>query len=524
MIANELRSKHRIPSSPRPDSDDEDDDADGEEDGEDDDLELDDDVDSGSWNGIMSEVDDGTSSEHIVNVKSRVPAVKRQVRFAVPDSDSDSDSTTTETSNDINEMFPDIFVAQASLDPGFRREIEQDADDTSSVASYWDLHDSMSPPDVAAEKRLVEVLDNDDVESTPVPSPEDTQDLDGYDSDGDTTEEDIPEPSARRKQLHIRRVETAGSSDSDTDRLIKPRRGRPRSGHFDLDRADEKPIAVMHPVTRKLIIFTPEKTRGFDLSPESFRGLEGLFNSMAQSSPITRHSSQDIMMAPMLSNCSLPDILSSYPFGSIEAFLPSAGVNEVAEDDSDFSGEQVDEEEAMLNLDDFIEFEAHSSGDEDEAKEDNEDDVWDEAEAEAEEEDESPTTPCRRPSTSSVPDDAHMDLHPLLAHFENTTDVGAFRRNQINQQLILSGAASSESLAFSGPYMMGTLKGIKSDRLESATTSLSPVRRRKRSSVSMADAETVRSSLDAKRKASETLNSQAHKKHRSISDVRDIAL
>ena len=279
----------------------------------------------------------------------------------------------------------------------------------------------------------------------------------------------------------------------------------------------------MHPVTRKLIIFTPEKTRGFDLSPESFRGLEGLFSSMSQTSPITRHSSQDVMMAPMLSNCSLPDILSSYPFGSVEAFLPAVDLSRAGEDDSDFSGEQVDDEEAMLNLDDFIEFEAPSSEDEDEAKEaGQEDNDWDGAEGE----DESPTTPDRRPSSAlSTSSDIAMDLHPLLAHFENNTDVGAFRRNQINQQLILSGAASSESLAFSGPYMMGTLKGIKSDRLDSASASLSPVRRRKRSSVSVSDAHEFRgSSLDSKRKASESLNGQNHKKHRSISDVRDIAL
>jgi len=343
-------------------------------------------------------------------------------------------------------------------------------------------------------------------------------------ADGDTTEEDVPEPPARRKQLHVRRVEAAGSSDSDTDRPIRIRRGRPRSGQFDLDRADEKPIAVMHPVTRKLIIFTPEKARGFDLSPESFRGLESFFTSLTQTSPITRHSSQNVMMAPMLSSCNLPDLLSSYPFGPIEAFLPSADVNAAVEDESDYSGEQVDEEEAMLNLDDFIEFEALSSGDEDEADDAGQGDEneWDGPEGD----DEGPTTPDCRPSTAdSSTSDANMDIHPLLAHFENNSDVGAFRRNQINQQLILSGAATAESLAFSGPYLMGTLKGIKSDRLDGAATSLSPVRRRKRSSVSISDANEVRrSALDSKRKASEGLHSQHHKKHRSISEVGDIAL
>jgi len=202
MIADELDTRRRDAGPPRPESDDEEDDADGEDDGggdddddddDDDNLdmnrngEVDDDAESGSWAGIVSEVESPSGPEYAV--KSRDQAgVKRQVRFAVPDSDSDSDSTTTETSNDIHDMFPDIFVAQASLDPGFRREIEQDADDASSVASYWDFHDTTSPDGATGQRGLVELLEEDDAEaSTPVPSPEDAEDLDGYDCESRDT-------------------------------------------------------------------------------------------------------------------------------------------------------------------------------------------------------------------------------------------------------------------------------------------------------------------------------------------------
>lgn len=80
--------------------------------------------DGASWNGI---------SESDANMTgASVP--KRQVRFAdLPDSD--SDSTSSDVS--VHQFFPDIFVEQGSLDPGFRREIENDSDSSVS-SSFWD--------------------------------------------------------------------------------------------------------------------------------------------------------------------------------------------------------------------------------------------------------------------------------------------------------------------------------------------------------------------------------------------------
>ncbi len=124
------------------DGDDEDDDEDGDdleineedliaEDGSDDDEDEDSEGvdladDGASWNGV---------SESDAVTKLQTP-VKRQVRFAdVPDSD--SDSTATDTSAFAKEFFPDIFVEQNALDPGFRREIEHESDSSVS-SSFWD--------------------------------------------------------------------------------------------------------------------------------------------------------------------------------------------------------------------------------------------------------------------------------------------------------------------------------------------------------------------------------------------------
>lgn len=88
--------------------------------------------DGASWNGISES--DANHNGAVVGVQASPP--KRQVRFAgVPDSD--SDSTTSEVSVHDSQYFPDIFVEQNLLDPGFRREIEHESDSSVS-SSFWD--------------------------------------------------------------------------------------------------------------------------------------------------------------------------------------------------------------------------------------------------------------------------------------------------------------------------------------------------------------------------------------------------
>lgn len=154
IITHELhRKRPATPTSTRPipsdlDNGDEENAADADNDDSEDENEnenenflesMDEDVDetgSVSWNGFTSENDEPASAEVDTAEPVSTTPVERHVRFAgVPDSESDSD----ETEEDVDDFFPDIFIAQDSLDSNFRREIEQDDDDDSSVsATYWD--------------------------------------------------------------------------------------------------------------------------------------------------------------------------------------------------------------------------------------------------------------------------------------------------------------------------------------------------------------------------------------------------
>lgn len=89
-----------------------------------------------SWNGFSVEDEQPPYPVDTPSAEQSGNSVERHVRFAgVPESDSDSD----ETDDDHNDFFPDIFIAQDSLDSGFRREIEQDDDDDSDISlTYWD--------------------------------------------------------------------------------------------------------------------------------------------------------------------------------------------------------------------------------------------------------------------------------------------------------------------------------------------------------------------------------------------------
>jgi hypothetical protein len=123
-------------------------------------------------------------------------------------------------------------------------------------------------------------------------------------------------------------------------------------------------------------------------------------------------------------------------------------------------------------------------------------------------------------TTPSRPVTAHSDSN--LSHI-NSRNVGAFRQNQTNAQLMGSGA-TRDSIAFSGPLNSTTIRGIKSDRFDTAAAPLTPARRHKRQSSDM-----MRSPLDAvsqKRKASgETESFNSHKKQKSISsDVAGLQL
>lgn len=131
-------------------------------------------TDEKSWNGIS----DGTDHEGDMNeLESPFPATptERHVRFAnVPDSDSDS----TDTDDDHADMFPDIFVDQATLDPAIRREIDRDPEESSSSGSFWDFQGRLdeyssgeSEADLFLPSTAVSTAPPSDEELTPTATP-----------------------------------------------------------------------------------------------------------------------------------------------------------------------------------------------------------------------------------------------------------------------------------------------------------------------------------------------------------------
>lgn len=278
-------------------------------------------------------------------------------------------------------------------------------------------------------------------------------------------------------------------SDSDAESPVKGQRGQPRVGRYNLDRSDKKPIAVLNPLTRKMMIFTPNRRRQLDLSPEQFN-LPWAIEE--QSSPILSNSA-NMMLSAMFSSNTFGDFVNTQAMGPAEAFFPFQSEANTADESSSAPSMHGDDDdgEKQLDISDFITWDdGDSSGEEGEG------DNWE------------PSSTPVRPSTA-------CSEREVLSHLNSET-VGAFRRNQINQQLILSNQATQDSLAFSGPYNYTALKGLKSDRFDTAAVPLTPIRRHKKHLSELA--RSPLESVSAKRKASGDVSSN-HKRQRSISDV-----
>ncbi|KAI1754965.1 hypothetical protein F4782DRAFT_427139 [Xylaria castorea] len=513
ILSDELH--HVTRSSPRPDQqedeeDDDDDDDDDEALGDDEggDYEGDDDdaEDNTSWDGLPSEPEQ-IEIDDLANL--HVPIVQRRVRFDVPDSDDDDDTETDEET--AHGFFPDLFVDKSKLDPSFRLEVDQNSDDDSDA--YWDHYGTSNTIGTVFEEEssdfeaLMNAVEEDDSTpvatpmthndmstafSTPVASPEkDEVSLDGYQTDGETTDEEEPVPRPIRRKT--RRDPTEEASETSDVEIIKGRRGHPRVGRFSLDKSSKKPIAMVNPRTGKLMIFTTHRSlkRGLDLSPEQF---QFPFFDQTQSSPILGNPG-NIMMSGMISSNTFGDFMNTHAVGPAEAWYAQVPDSNAHGDSSGSEGQVVDDEEKNLRIEDFLEI-------------DDDSDSSDNQEFEKDDRDEILCTPGR-PTTSS------SDVTSLLDHFEHNSNlVGAFRRDQAHHRLITRSKATHDSLAFSGPYFEGTLRGIKDGRIATANVPISPLRRRKK----MTEFTSSPLSSSTKRKASSD-HRMGHKKQRSLPDV-----
>lgn len=195
-------------TSPRPPTDDGNEEEDDDDDDEasdqdievevelsvDENIDLDDADEQTSWAGIVSDPDDNHFSNFDFYLEASAfpsdTAVERHVRFDVPSSDSDS----TDTEDDHADLFPDIFVSQNSLDPSFRREIENDPDGSSDSGTFWDYagqHQATGDSD--AEEITRQFSDDETPTATPhsqqiraedtTPTFTGVEELDGYESE-----------------------------------------------------------------------------------------------------------------------------------------------------------------------------------------------------------------------------------------------------------------------------------------------------------------------------------------------------
>jgi len=180
-------------------------DADEEDDDDDDEPEEDDEVDgedgSIEWPGLEEFHVYEPTGTYLASEELFTPVVERHVRFAgVPSSDSDSTDTDTDEEEEEEadqKFFPDIFIDQSVLDPGFRREIELEDCQSDSSGSFWDFHNASG--DGAANDSGNE-LPSGNLDMTPMATPrgtppppnalkrlleeedEESEELDGYES------------------------------------------------------------------------------------------------------------------------------------------------------------------------------------------------------------------------------------------------------------------------------------------------------------------------------------------------------
>ncbi|RFU33535.1 hypothetical protein B7463_g2837, partial [Scytalidium lignicola] len=430
------------------------------------------DTDTAAWNTTSGMSDDEDT-----------PSAPRRVRFDLSDS-------STGLSDNEDDVFPDIFMDQSKLDPTFRKAIEAEDDNnedeaggSSDEGSYWDFQGSEI--DVPAE------------ESDKGNESDSSTGSSGYETDeGETTEEDLP-PAAKYipARSMLRRPSTSSSSSSESEEEItvtrrgpyRPiKRSGPRLGSWLHDRS--KPFLVLDNHGKNLIMFRAKVNRRF-----SFGGVGN--QSMSAATPqssFARESDQDkqtIDLSPMISNSANLMMSAMYspldqylhltggqPLGPPEAFYPFVNISAdgtITQDSpSSYEDDEDDEDdvdsEDMWNVEDFLNFGEDTSDEEEVAdgREEEDDNTSTIAEP--------PSSTPARPTTASSED----QIHPLLNHF-NSGIVGAFRRNQNRHHLLSCNAASRDSLAFSGPYRQGTLRGIKGDRLAAANTPITPLRKRK---------------------------------------------
>jgi hypothetical protein len=260
---------------------------------------------------------------------------------------------------------------------------------------------------------------------------------------------------------------------------------------------------------KKLMMFKARIQRRYSFNSGPSRPTPRTFideddqSGLEQMSPMISNSA-NLMMSAMYTPM---DSLGGQALGPPEAFYPFVSIaadGNITQDDpsSSFDEEDMDDDD-LWNIGDLIDFGDDST--DDEARHEQDDDS-------------SGSDPTIGPLTSTPvrPNTANSEdqAHPLLNHF-NSGLVGAFRRNQTRHQLLSRNSASHDSLAFSGPYRQGPIRGIKGGRLAAANTPITPMRKTKALKTDILKSPTPMNPSDKKRKFSGEMM-HGHKRTRSL--------
>lgn len=324
------------------------------------------------------------------------------------------------------------------------------------------------------------------------------EDLDEF-SEGETTDEDIPLEAHIPTKFIGRAASVAQDTSDSEDETPVARRKMPTR---PLRRAAPKLVAWVHDTNKPYAVHDKKKGKIVQFNkhrinqnrvPQSLSPTPAAQGGMFGDG-LTLSSSANLMMSAFhdgQQGVDQPFVIPEALFAGIYGALPSDSTGSYDEDE-DLGGE-----EDLLNMEEFIYCSATDSADEGEADGDEEDN------------NERPVTADGVPLSTPVrPTEVTSEdqVHPLLQHL-TTNNVGAFRRDQRRHDLLSRSAATTESLAFSGPV----IRGIKQGRLEAVNTPITPARKKRH--VQQPSSPLVQVE-QRKRNASGAVDGPAHKRQR----------
>ncbi|KAI9678760.1 MAG: hypothetical protein M1817_005817 [Caeruleum heppii] len=460
-----------------------------------------------------------------VNTPATSPTITESKRVRFTDELPSSDTSTSDEDDDV---FPDLFMEVDQLDPHFRRMIEneQDNDDGNSHSSdgdgsYWDFRgsdDSKGADDAShpTNPRRAAYSDSEGSESgSSVGSSS------GYETDeGETTDEDLPPPHSIARTRSVLRRPSTSSIDMDEDdspatlrrslHQASFRRIGPALGSWIAD--PTKPIAIIDSSGKRLIIYPPQtpsrkdsdlsgsmassgastvnnspQTPQANLVPYAPANTQDLTRALHHSQGPLSGSAANLMMGGLLHGAPGNEyLLGGQIIGPPEAFYPWRSVDangelehEIDDDDAD------DDDEEMLNVADFIDFGDDSSEDDDDTPRHSMSTAKSTPTGAAPSQSASDTQSQQNGST----DDTTQNM---LHHFDRGV-VTAFRRNQARHKYLISRPSLPSRDTLGSGFLSN--RAIKGGRFAAANSPISPKRKRKSSFGSLPLAGNVRNKV-----------------------------